>query len=84
MPYLRYYPFLVTTTLLVLAGVFHSVGFAYAMVCLLTLISVRDSFYQYLEQKQVKSGVPDEVKKAIGDLNARITTIEAGIARRGF
>ncbi len=84
MSYLRYYPFLITTALLVLAGVFHSVGFAYATVCLLTVIALRDSFSQYYEQRHIKTGVPDEVKKAIGDLNARITTIEAGIARRGF
>lgn len=81
---LRYYPFIVSTVLLALAGVFHSAAFASAVVASLAIIAIRDSVFEYFLNKQTKSQVPEEVKRKIGDLEARVTSIEAGISRRGF
>lgn len=81
---LRYYPFVVSSVLLALAGVFHSASFAAAAVVSLAIIAVRDSVFEYFLNKQTKSSIPEEVKKKIGDLEIRVTSIEAGIARRGF
>jgi hypothetical protein len=84
MTYLRYFPFVVATSLLALAGVFHSVGFATATVALLAIIGARDTVYEYFQARTQKATIPDEVKKQLQDLAGRVTSIEAGIARRGF
>jgi len=84
MNYLRYFPFVVASVLLTLAGVFHSAAFAAATVAALVVIAVRDSIYEYLQAKVFKQTIPEEVKRALNDLAQRTTSIELGIKNRGF
>lgn len=84
MKYTAYFPFLAASALLVLAGVFHSASFAAVSVVATTLAVVRELFLVHIEAKNQKQSVPDETKRKLDDLAARVTSIEVGIQRRGF
>jgi hypothetical protein len=78
------FPYLLTTGLGVTGVVYSSPLWAYAAVASLLVSFAHDAFDRYLDTKSVKTGVPDEAKRRIVDLETRVTTIEVGIQRRGF
>ena len=80
----RFLPHTVSVTLLVLGAVQHSAAMAYGAVVTLGLVLAREAWDKAHMAKPVSSGIPDEVKKKIQDLEARVTTIEYGIKQRGF
>jgi hypothetical protein len=80
----RYFPYVVTASLVVAAIASASPAFAYAAVLSLASVLVRESFLAVQETRSAKSVLPDETKRLINDLAARVTTIEVGIQRRGF
>jgi len=80
----RFLPHTVSVTLLVLGAVQHSAAMAYGAVVTLGLVLAREAWDKAHAAKPVSSGLPDEAKKKIQDLEARVTTIEYGIKQRGF
>ena len=80
----RFLPHTVSVTLLVLGAVQHSAAMAYGAVLTLGLILAREAWDKAHVVKAPSSGLPDEAKRKIQDLEARVTTIEYGIKRRGF
>ena len=79
-----YFPHAVVVTLISLAGISHSVGFAYAAVLALGLNLAYGAFQQIEASKTYKSQLPEDIKRQLHDLNARLVTIEHGIRSRGF
>lgn len=84
MNHLKFFSYLVTTKLIVLAAIFHSAPFAYAAVISLLLTLGREAFTLYMDSRTFKNALPDEAKKKIHELEARVTSIEMGIRQRGF
>lgn len=80
----RFLPHTVSITLLVLGAVQHSAAMAYGAVVTLGLILAREAWDKAHQAKPAASGLPDEAKRKIQDLEARVTTIEYGIKQRGF
>lgn len=78
------YGYLLATKLVILAAFFHSSAFAYAAVTCLLVTLAKEAFNSHLETKTAKSSLPEETKKRIQDIEARLTSIEMGIQRRGF
>jgi hypothetical protein len=80
----RYFPFVVTASLVVASIATGSAAFAYASVLSLAAAMGRETFLAVLESRTAKSTLPDETKRKMDELAARVTTIEVGIQRRGF
>jgi hypothetical protein len=82
----KYFPHLCTASLLTLAGVFHNASFAMASVVSLGLLLSREAFDLYRESRKeaVKPGIPEEVRRTMQDINARVATLEYGVKQRGF
>lgn len=81
----RFFPHLVSLTLLVLAGLFKSPAFAYASVLGVLGVLVHSVAKDRLAALVAKQAPTDEtVKRAVQDLNARVTTIEYNVKTRGF
>ena len=80
----KYIPHFVSLTLLVLGAAERSAAMAYGAVVTLGLILAREAWDKAHVAKAAPSGLPEEVKKKILDLEARITTVEYGIRARGF
>lgn len=82
---LNHFPFTVVALLVGFAGVYRSVGMAATAVALLGIIAARDSFHELkVAAAQPKAELPEETKRLMHDIQARITTIEYGIKARGF
>jgi capsule polysaccharide export protein KpsC/LpsZ len=80
----KYIPHFVSLTLLVLGAVEKSAAMAYGAVVTLGLILAREAWDKAHVAKVITTGLPDEAKRKIQDLEARVTTIEYGIKQRGF
>ena len=80
----KYIPHFVSLTLLVLGAVEKSAAMAYGAVVTLGLVLAREAWDKAHVAKAAPAGVPDEVKRKLQDLEARIVTIEFGIKARGF
>ena len=80
----KYIPHFVSLTLLILGAVQHSAPMAYGAVVTLGLILAREAWDKAHVAKVITTGLPDEAKRKIQDLEARVTTIEYGIKQRGF
>jgi len=80
----RFLPHTVSVTLLVLGAVQHSAAMAYGAVLTLGLILAREAWDKAHVVKATNPGLPEDAKKKILDLEARVTTIEYGIRQRGF
>jgi len=80
----RFIPHFVSLTLLVLGAVERSAAMAYGAVVTLGLILAREAWDKAHVAKVITTGLPDEAKKKMLDLEARVTTIEYGIRQRGF
>lgn len=80
----RNFGYLFCTKLIVLAAIFHSAPFAYAAVLALLVTLVKEVFAGILDARIVKNTMPEEGKKQLNELAARVTNIELGIQRRGF
>lgn len=81
----KYFPQMVTLSLLVLAGAYRSPSFAYASVLSL-MVLVSEKVLDYFKERHAKLNQPlDEmVQRKMRDMEARVTTIEYGIKQRGF
>ena len=80
----RFLPHTVSVTLLVLGAIQKSPAMAYGAVVVIGLILAREAWDKAHVAKVVAPGTPDESKRKIQDLEARVTTIEYGIKQRGF
>jgi len=80
----RFLPHTVSVTLLVLGAIQRSPAMAYGAVVTLGLILAREAWDKAHVAKVITTGLPDEAKRKIQDLEARVTTIEYGIKQRGF
>ena len=80
----RYIPHFVSLTLLVLGAVEKSPAMAYGAVVTLGLILAREAWDKAHVAKVITTGLPDEAKKKMLDIEARVKTIEYGIRQRGF
>lgn len=78
------YGYLLTTKLIVLAAIFRSPSFAYAAVFALVVTLGKEAFNSFMDSKVFKNTLPEEAKKRLQDMEARVTSIELGIQRRGF
>lgn len=78
------YGYLLTTKLIVLAAWFRSPAFAYAAVLALVVTLGKEVFSSVMDAKVFKNTLPEEAKKRLQDMEARVTSIEVGIQRRGF
>jgi hypothetical protein len=79
----KYFSHAVTIVLLGLSIWQRSAALSYAVVASLIVLAAKE----YIAMKSVvaaKPGIPEETKRQIQDLNARIVTIEHGISVRGF
>lgn len=81
-----YFGHIVTLTLLALAGIHQNTGLAFAAVCSLVGVFIKESVTLYLQTKVpvVQPGLPEEVRRTIHDINARVATLEYGVKQRGF
>ena len=80
----KYFNHIVALTLLILAGVYHSPLFGYASVGAMLGIMAHSIMSAKVALTTVKPGIPEELKRQIQDLNARIATLEYGVKTRGF
>ena len=80
----KYIPHFVSLTLLVLGAVEKSAAMAYGAVVTLGLILAREAWDKAHVAKPMAPNTPDESKRKVQDLEARVTTIEYGIKQRGF
>lgn len=80
----RFLPHAVSLALLVLGAVQHSAAMAYGAVVLVGFILAREAWDKAHAEKGVHVALPEEAKRKIQDLEARVTTIEYGIKTRGF
>jgi hypothetical protein len=80
----KYLPHTISVTLLGLGAGQHSAAMAYGAVVVIGLILARDAWDKAHVAKVITTGLPDDAKKKILDLEARVTTIEYGIRQRGF
>lgn len=74
----------ITAVLLGMAGYYQSAAFAYAAVAYLAVQAVYEVYSRLLAAREAKPGLPDDAKRAIQDMNARIATLEYGVKTRGF
>lgn len=81
---MKYFSYIVTSLLLVLAGVYHSPLIALTSVLSLLLTLGREGYERYLESKVFKSEISPEFKARLQAIEQRTTAIEMGIQRRGF
>lgn len=84
MNYEKLFSRVVTVSLLGLAAYYQSSMFAYAAVLSLAVGAVQDVYSRLISVKEQKPGVPEEVKRALHDMNARVATLEYGVKTRGF
>lgn len=84
MNYEKIFSYVLTASLLGLAGYYQSAAFAYAAVASLAVGKVFDIYSRLLAVKEQKPGIPEEVRRAIQDINARVATLEYGVKQRGF
>ena len=87
MNYEKVFSHSVTAILLELAGYYQSAAFAYTTVASLAVQLVSEAYSRLLaskEVKDVKPALPEEARRAIQDMNARIATLEYGVKQRGF
>jgi len=80
----RYISHFITLALLVLGAWLKSPAFAYASVSSLGLVMAKEVFDRLHALKEVKSVLPEDAKRLIQDINARVTTLEYGVKTRGF
>lgn len=78
------FPHFVTLSLLVLAAVYKSPALGAAVVVALGLILTKEFFDKRYSALTIKTQVPEELKRSIQDMNARIATLEYGVKTRGF
>lgn len=82
---MRYFEFVVTGALLVLAAVYKSPAFGYAAVLSLFANMAREAMETKLfALKDINIKLPEDVAKKIENLEIRTTSIEMGIRARGF
>jgi len=74
----------VVALLLGFSAWFHSAAFAYSAILGLGMILAYNAFETVEANKTYKQQIPEEVKRTMQDLNARVLTIEHGIRARGF
>lgn len=80
----HYFPHLIIGTLVVLSALHQSPAMGAAAVVGLGLVLGRDAYEKAKEASNTKVALPEEAKRKIQDLEARVTTIEYGIKQRGF
>lgn len=78
------FPYLVVSALTGLTIIEKSTSMAYAVALGMGFILSNNLIEKIKLAKEVKTGVPDEVRRNLQDLSARVTTIEHGIRVRGF
>lgn len=74
----------ITVSLLGLAAYYQSAYFAFATVLSFAVGAVQEIYSRLVAVREQKPGVPEEVKRAIQDMNARVATLEYGVKTRGF
>lgn len=74
----------ISAGLLGMAGYYQSPAFAYAVVASLAVNAAVDVYAKLASTKEHKTGLPEEARRAIQDMNARIATLEYGVKQRGF
>lgn len=79
-----YFAHFVTLVLLVSAVIFRSSSLGYAAVLSLLLVLAKGILEVRWSALTIKTEVPEEMKKQIQDMNARIATLEFGVKTRGF
>lgn len=84
MNYEKVFSRVLTISLLGLAAYYQSALFAYASVLSLAVGAVQDVYARLVAVREQKPGVPEEVKRALHDMNARVATLEYGVKTRGF
>lgn len=80
----RYFPHAVSVSLLTLGALQHSAAMAYGSVAVLGFILAKESWDKAHAEKHVSVALPEDAKRRLQDLEARVTTIEYGIKTRGF
>lgn len=80
----KYFPHVVSVALLTLGAVQHSAAMAYGAVAVLGFVLAREAWDKAHAEKGVHFALPEDAKRKIQDLEARVTTIEYGIKTRGF
>lgn len=84
MNYEKLFSHTVTAVLLGMAGFYESSSLAYAAV-LSSAVSVVQSVYaRLIAAKAQKQTLPEDAKRTIHDLGARVATLEYGVKTRGF
>lgn len=80
----KYFPHLITLVLLTATTVLKSPALGAATVVSLGFILANGVLEARYNSLTIKTQVPEELKRNIQDMNARIATIEYGIKTRGF
>lgn len=80
----KYVSHFVTLSLLVLASWYNNALFAYASVISLGILVAKQVLDARTSHLAVKAILPEDAKRTIQDLNARIATLEYGVKTRGF
>lgn len=78
------FPYKVVITLLIAAVMEHSVPMAYASVLGLGFIMAKELVEKIKLSKEVKFTLPEETRRMLQDISARVTTLEFGVKQRGF
>lgn len=84
MNYEKLFSHSVTAILLGMAVYSKSPYFAVVAVTSLAVGAMYEVYGRLLAVKEQKVGLPDDVKRTMQDMNARIATLEYGVKTRGF
>jgi len=67
-----------------MAAVYHSPLFGYASVLCLGVALAKDIVAAKVMAMHTKIEVPEDLRRSLQDMNARIATLEYGVKTRGF
>lgn len=80
----KHLAYFVTLAMLLLTAVYKNPFFGYASVISLGLTMAHEVVKSRYNALTIKTEVPEELKRSIHDINARVATLEYGVKTRGF
>ena len=84
MNYEKIFSYTVTAVLLGMAGYFQNEALAYAAVASSAVSATYSIYLRLIATKAQKPGIPEDVKRLMHDIGARVATLEYGVKTRGF
>jgi hypothetical protein len=78
------FPYKIVIALATMACIDHSVAMGFAAVVGMGLIMAKEFATELALRKEVKFTLPEETRRMLQDISARVTALEFGVKQRGF